>query len=505
MKNLATKFFDKAGQAGDWLLLISGAFCGGFYFLLARLDGGGPEHITTTLQSFTALLALIFLILLVTALIIGKAAPVQRPLWPAFFIVFGFAAFFRLLFLPQTPWLSNDIYRYLWDGQLSQHGVNPYAFPPEAEALRQFRDATIYPRMDHKSVHSVYPPFLQTLFWLGHQTSRFFALPPIVGLKCLFVFIDLALVAALFYWLALLKCNPRWAVLYAWHPLSVVEIAGSGHTDGVGALLLVLALIFLQKKKFLGVAIFLALGFLVKFIPALFLPFLFIAAWREWGLPNAGRAAALFVLIIMASYAPFLSAGENLWSGLLVYSDKWRFNDGFFALVFTAVHALLPAALIKALMVPAHWEITAVVMTTRRIDLALLVTKMIGGAIFIFIYWRTWWQTFRTPTLATLDGVGISTTILAAFFLLSPTLQPWYLLWILPLLVLGFADASRREINYLLIIFLFMVSATVFLSYWILESYVQGGRWQEPVWVRWVEYGIPAAICLSIAYKTKTQ
>ena len=504
VKDRATKIFENWGHQANWFLLCSGFCCSILYFLLARLEiDGAPERVTETLRHFMALLALLFVILLVTACVIRKFAPTQPPRRITIFMILGFAGLFRFLLLPQTPWLSNDIYRYLWDGQLLGQGVNPYALPPAAEELSRFRDATIYPRMDHKNVHSVYPPFLQTLFWLGQQTSQVFSLPPVVGLKFIFILIDLALVGALFHGLAQLKLDPRWAVLYAWHPLPIVEIAGSGHTDGIGALMLVLTLIFLQQRKYFWAVFFLALGFLVKFIPVLFLPFLFLAVWQESHLPKAAGAAALFALIILASYAPFLSAGEKLWSGLLVYSDKWRFNDGFFSLVFSAIHALLPEALVQALMIPAGWEITEVVMTTRRIDLALLIVKVLGGGIFIFIYLRLLWQLFKSKKGAGQNWVNLFSSIFAAFFLLSPTLQPWYLLWLLPLLILQVTNEVHKGINRFVAPFLFILSATVFLSYWVLENYLQAGLWREPAWVKWVEYGIPAIVCLWIMHKIK--
>ena len=502
----AKKIFEKLRRPANLLLWIGGALCSGLYFLLARLQVGAPARITETLWHFITLLALLFMVLLLTALAIRKFAPGQRATKPALFIIFGFAALFRGFFLPQTPWLSNDIYRYLWDGQLLAHGINPYALPPAAEELSRFRDAVNYPRMDHKNVHSVYPPLLQTLFGLGQRTSQFFSLPPVVGLKCLFVLIDLILVAALFYWLAQLNGDPRWAVLYAWHPLPIIEIAGSGHTDGIGALMLLFTLIFLQRRKYWVATGFLALGFLVKFIPIFFLPFLFLAVWQEFNWRQALGVVALLALIVIASYAPFLSAGENLWSGLLVYSDKWRFNDGFFSLVFTAVQALLPDALVKALMIPAGWEITEVVMTTRRIDLALHIAKIIGGGIFVFIYWRLFWQRFKAKTIEAQNWGVLFISIFAAFFLLTPTLQPWYLLWLLPLL-LG-AMKSDYSKNWAGLVFpLLMLSATVFLSYWILENYLTAGIWKEPAWVKWVEYGIPVGVwaCLKIFSATRNK
>jgi hypothetical protein len=465
------------------------------YLLMSRLGKAvDPAQIMATFRSFFALLAALFLLLLAAA---KSARHPKDTRWPLVMIV-GFAALFRLALLQQTPWLSNDIYRYLWDAQLVDHGVNPYALPPAAEELSRFRDATIYPPMDHKNVHSVYPPLLQLLFWAGRKASQAFDLQFFVGLKFIFLLIDAGLVFALFRLLAQLNLDPRWAILYAWHPLPNIEIAGSGHTDGAGALTLILTIIFLLRRKYFFAVIFLALGFSVKFIPVLFLPFLFLMVGKELGLKKAGQMAAVFVILSVASYAPFMAAGEKLWSGLLVYSDKWRFNDGFFALVFSGIHRLLPDGLVQALMIPSSWEINDTVMATRRIDLALIISKTICGGIFAFLYLRLLWRTFKAKNADALEWIIVLISILAAFFLLSPTLQPWYLLWLLPLLCLG-GILDQHKIFLRLMLPLWIFSVTVFLSYFVLENYFQSGVWQQPGWVKWVEYGIPFGVWLWIS------
>ena len=537
--------FTKLGQYPNLTLALIGSFSFVLYLLLGRANEAAG--ITATLHRFFAILAALFVFLLVAALVIKKSAPPKDKIHYAPLLIIVFAALFRLALLQQTPWLSNDIYRYLWDAQLVAHGVNPYAFPPAADELAEFRDTTIYPKMDHKNVHSVYPPLLQLLFLTGRKLSQVFNLQFFAGLKFVFILIDLGLVLALFRLLAQLQLDSRWAILYAWHPLPIVEIAGSGHTDGVGAFMLVLALIMLRQRKYFFAALFFALGFLVKFITILFLPFLAVAIWNELNLKKAVWSIALFVGVIAASYAPFMAAGEKLWSGLVVYSDKWRFNDGFFALVFSGIHRLLPDGLVQALMIPSGWEITDVVMTTRRVDLALLISKTLCGGIFAFIYLRLLWQLFKSKNANERNWIVIFISILAAFLLLSPTLQPWYLLWLLPLLCLGGIPDQHKILsrptrkspegplsgrnqtssrcsghkvhkeNFVsfvplwcknfcffstdltlkrLMLPLGIFSATVFLSYFVLENYLQSGVWQEPGWVKWVEYGIPFGVWL---------
>ena len=482
-------FFAKLGQYSNLALALIGSFSFVLYLFLGRLGiASVPDRITETMYYFFALLAALFLLLLGAAMTVKAAAPNRRDQRIALLVIVVGAVLFRLALLGQSPWLSNDVYRYLWDAQLVDHGVNPYSFPPAADELAGFRDATIYPKMDHKNVHSVYPPFLQLLFWTGRKISQIFYLQAFLGLKLIFVLADLCLVLVLFRLLEQVKLDSRWAILYAWHPLPIIEIAGSGHTDGAGALTLVFAVIFLLQRKYFFAIIFLALGFLVKFFSVLFLPFIFVAAWKDLNLKKAGQLAALFVFILAVSYAPFVAAGEKLWSGLQVYSDKWRFNDGFFSLIFAGVHRLLPDGLVKSLMIPSGWDITIEALTTRRIDLALIISKAICGGVFMFVYVRLLWRTFKSGN-SDAAWVAVFIIILSAFFLLSPTLQPWYLIWLLPFLCLRLE--SRVTICQSLITPLGLLSATVFLSYWVLEGYHQFGVWQEAGWVKWVEYGIP--------------
>ena len=464
---------------------------------------------------FEGILAALLVLLAVLLVVLKYDATGPHDSLRDLHIIFAFAVAFRLVLLPQTPWLSNDIYRYLWDADLMHNGVNPYLHPPQAPELEAFRDNENYSRLSHKYVATVYPPVLQLFFALGRGLGEYSGLGGVFGIKLVFVIFDLLLIACLVKVLPYFQLDPRWVVLYAWHPLPIVEIAGSGHSDGVGVLFLVLALAALCLNRFRFAAAFLALAFLVKLVSVLLLPFLFLPKERR---KHAWQALAVFCAMVMGSYLPFLAAGKNLISGLLTYSAKWRFNDGLFTLLFTPVHALLPDRLVMLLMVPAEWEITPEVLITRRVDLALLLTK--AALALLFLWLCAWlWQRAKVCIQSdrALPWMKLALILLAGFFLFSPTLQPWYLLWLLPLLCLTVpagiskiekqsheagrstpvpaeAEILPRARALRLWMFLAALSGTVFLSYWILIDYVRAGVWQEQNWVKWVEFGVPALI-----------
>ncbi|MGH7599860.1 MAG: hypothetical protein ACREOI_26190 [bacterium] len=421
-------------------------------------------------------------------------------------VIFAFAVLFRLVTLPQTPWLSDDIYRYLWDGSVLANGINPFRYAPEAAELAPLRDAEIFPHVNHKKVITVYPPLLQALFWLAHQLGG-----SVIAMKALLIAADLALVLLLFWALPKLGTPSWWTILYAWHPLAIIEIAGSGHVDGIGALFLfvAVALLALRRQEITAVCC-LALAFLVKFLSVLLVPFLFLRTpaentnWRHLFSQKSFRLLLIFVFIIFFSYLPF--AGGNLISGLAVYAAKWRFNGSIFTLFYEPIHALLPDSLVIKLMVPAHWEITNEVLITRRVDLALLITKIIMAAMlsgFLLLCWRNIrhstpgkpncflpFAVFSLP----LFWPALTLNLLGIFFLLSPTVQPWYLLWILPLMCLV------RQPGWI------TWSATIFLAYWILDGYARTGLWQEPAWVKWMEYGVAGLAAVAArAWKRQTK
>ena len=190
------------------------------------------------------------------------------PAWglPAFFVLFGIASVayliavwhceympvtaiviagivFRLCLVFSIPALSDDIYRYVWDGRVQWAGINPYEFAPVAEELAHVRDALIFPKINHPELPTIYPPIAQMAFWVGYGISG-----GILGIKVLLVCADLIAGWLLICLLRHFEQRPQWVLIYLWHPLIVVEIAGNGHIESLGIAALLDRIVLILKR-----------------------------------------------------------------------------------------------------------------------------------------------------------------------------------------------------------------------------------------------------------------
>jgi hypothetical protein len=353
---------------------------------------------------------------------------------------------FRLTMWWSPPSLSDDIHRYVWDGRVQLADINPYRYPPEAEEVAHLRDAD-YEKINHREIPTVYPPLAQLFFRLvsalrpGPQLMKFDLLLCEIGLILLLVAI-----------LRQRSQDPRRVLLYAWNPLAIVEIAGSGHIDVLGVFLMMLALFYLAGERPMRASAALAGAFLGKLLPAMLLPLFWrhlappepASPWKRWFALRPRLPLLWFPLLAFIGFLPFLGAGSQLFSGLQTYLRHWQFNDAIPTLLVLLFEHSLPDY--------------APHMLARGTGTALLLMTLLWTALRRFEPYRaTFW-------------------IMSAYLLLSPTLHPWYLLWILPFLPL-FAPPAW--------IFL---SGLVLLAYQVLIEYSTTGIWTEQAWVKWAQF-----------------
>jgi hypothetical protein len=325
------------------------------------------------------------------------------------------ALLFRLAAAAGEPALSDDVYRYVWDGRVQLHGFHPYRYSPADPALAELRDPA-WSRINHPEIRTAYPPLAQATFLLLAWTG---AGPR--GFKLALGLADFGVALALHALLRRLSLPRDRVVLYAWNPLAVLETAGSGHVEPVGVGLLLLAGSWIIDRRAWLSTLALAASLHVKLVPALLVP-----AHLRHGNP---RAVLVFLLAVAAPFAAYAWSGGILPPGLTDYAERWEHN----AFVYAGLERLLErcdtAGRLKPLIAAAQdrWGGPAFAWSFlhRHVwprDVArLLVTLAVTG-------WAMALARFGPRCLAR-QGL----LVLGAAMLLTPTLHPWYLLWILPL------------------------------------------------------------------------
>jgi len=208
-----------------------------------------------------------------------------------------FAALFRLGILFSPRYLSDDIYRYIWDGRVQSAGINPYRYIPADESLVKLRDDKIYPNINRRDyAHTIYPPVAEGAFLLITRFSE-----SVTWMKAVMVGCEAITVWALIQLLSSFGFARQRVLIYAWHPLVVWEFAGSGHVDAVVIAFIALALLARRKRRETLTGVLLACATCVKLFPAVLFP-AFYKRW-SWKMPLA------FVVTIIVTYLPYLSVG----------------------------------------------------------------------------------------------------------------------------------------------------------------------------------------------------
>ena len=396
------------------------------FVLMARLGSW-----TRALGTFQSLYAIAFVFFALALARVG-----MRVVPRAGLIVFAVALAARLALLPVTPSLSDDVYRYVWEGKVAAHGGDPWRQGPNDPSLAHLRDRTIHPRINHRELAAIYPPLAIAGFAVVAALS-----PTVLAMKSWVLLNDLALVLVLLAWARRRGHGMQAVIAYAWNPLVVVEYAGSGHYDPTAIVWLAAAFLWAERRPTLS-ALALATGVLTRLAPLAALPFL-MPRW-SW------RARALALVTIGLGLAWFWSRTRGPASGLGAYGRSWSNNELAFAYLARAAGDPVLA---------------------RGIALALVV------ALAVFLAWRG-----REAAIAT-------RTMMRAGFLLSPVAHPWYLGWVLALEPIARSASSAPWL---------LLSLTAVLSYGVLSPPIEGGGFHLPLAWRWVEYGIPLLLAVGI-------
>jgi len=366
----------------------------------------------------------------------------STPRFPRHVIVIGLvlAALWHLSFLWRSPGLDDDVHRYVWDGRVQRLGYNPYIVVPSDPSLASLHTPETR-TLNNPDVPSPYPPGAQLFFRAITAIHE-----SIFALKVAFVACDLAVVLVLLY---ILRCSGQgahWVLAYAWHPLLATEVAGSGHVDIVGVLLLLVSAASLLRRWRSVAAVSFGLAVAVKFLPIVLLPLY----WKRVRMCDAALAASAFGLL----YVPFLNHGRIPMGSLGTYVQRFRFNDPVFA-------------------------------TLERVTAPQVVAGLAVLAGFLTAIWMR-----RKSAEGSPDAFAWP---MAASLLCAPVVYPWYLLWLLPFI--------RSASTVPLIIW----TLSIIPTYYVWHLRIVGRPWLVPGWIMMLEYGSVAIAAAIIALRRITR
>ncbi len=367
----------------------------------------------------------------------------ERPSWVTYIPVLA-----ALLPVFSFPMLSDDVYRFLWDGHLVLDGIDPFHTVP-SQLISQLPAgpyAKLYARLNSPNYHSVYPPVSQVFFVLAAAAEKV-AWNGVVIMKLAYAAIHL-LALGMFYRSPLHQRYPIFYLTYGLNPLVIVEGMGNLHAEVMMVAWLIISWVMYQQKRTVWSGLFFALAIGTKLLPLMFLPIMV-----RWG--KAGKTWMVTVFISLALlFVPFflMVFSQGFFESLDLYFRKFEFNAGLYYLL--------------------RW-LGFVISGYNLIQYLGPLLGLTALACILLVSWRAPKWIAKGATFTELLLVIVTIYIFSV-----TTLHPWYL--ILPLAV---SLMSKFR-------FVWIWSYLIVWSY----TFYNGGLFAEDYGVIWVEYGVVAAV-----------
>ncbi|MFH0725478.1 MAG: hypothetical protein V2B19_03860 [Pseudomonadota bacterium] len=374
------------------------------------------------------------------------------------------AAVLRILLLFKHPELSDDLFRYQFDGLMMLDGISPYAAAPLAATISNPAIAALVPRINHSHLTTLYPPAAQLIFACGAFAGG------VIGMKTVLIFVDLVVCCLILGILRRLGLPDARLILYAWHPLALIEIGASGHIE-TAALCFILITLFITLGREASDPIVKKSG---------------TELGKHYGITRAFLSGSCFAGAVLVKWIPLLFFPGII---LLVPSPKRKF--WFFGFGLTGVFLIYPfwphikAGFATLFVYLANWEfagfgfrmlrqLTGFGLTAR------LILTIFGASSVGLIYTNVFLRgSLKKPFLSVRSQPGSPNPlrIIQAFYatvmiflLTTPTLHPWYGLYLV--FLLPFAAGPSGVV----------LSWSVFLDYHVLIPYHVAGQWVEDDW-----------------------
>ena len=358
-----------------------------------------PRHDPLTVLYYFILLAVVYLLVSRITLLEN----LHLALWMAMLL--------RFSLLWAVPELSDDFFRFIWDGRLLTNGMSPFTALPsklmEDPAFHQLSiNQQLFQGMNSPDYFTVYPPLSQWVFFLAAWIFPDNIQGNIVVMRVIIILCEAGSIWLLLKLLQQYHLDANKVLIYAWNPLVIVELTGNLHFEAIMIFLVLLAIYLLRIGSWKWSAVSLAAAVGVKLIPLIFLPLLvFRMAWKRL-LGYWAVAGAIVVLLFFTIWSPELVNGMT--SSLSLYFQNFEFNASIYYMI-------------------------------REVGFAVKGYNIIGSAgkimglttmviILIFSWYSPKWMSWPKAMI----------WALTIYLLMSTTVHPWY---VTPLVALAvFSD-----------------------------------------------------------------
>jgi alpha-1,6-mannosyltransferase len=398
------------------LFATAGALTIELPFLYLRHLGNLELYVVEAIAAALAAGALYFIFLYCF-----EHAPDSRRGW---WLILAAGVLFRFTLWPLAPTLSEDLYRYRWDGRVQVAGYNPYELHPGHPLLQHLREPSI-PHFPGGDIRAVYPFLAELTFW---GSARLFPSPR--AFKIVPASADLLTLFLIAAWLRKRRARNYQLAIYAWNPLVIVEFAGSGHSDAL-ALAALIAAFFLAESRKISSTAALACAALYKSFPVMLFP-----VWlRRQGWPRSARAwlGILVAIGITVTCAwPYRAALHQIPATMAYYDSRWRNNNA-------SLYAVLLAF-------------------SKSHDFAAGIGVGIAAGLALW------------TAAVKMEPVRAAYLIIGAILMFTPNAYSWYFTWIIPFLCF-FPNPAWL-----------LLTVLQFLSYQVLINYQAFGTFEFNHW-----------------------
>lgn len=328
--------------------------------------------------------------------------------------ILGIGILFRLIFLLSTPLLSQDFFRFLWDGMLLSNGLNPYEATPDllnqtAPLFSTPFSQELYKGMGALSAehYSNYPPINQLGFYLASLIGGNSILANIISIRVLLILSDLGI-----FWFGIklldyLNRSKKRIGLYFLNPLIIVELTGNLHWEGFMVFFFIFGLyLIFVKNQWKWATIPMAISVASKLIPLLILPLF----WRFLKPKKSMLFGLLILLFLFLFFVPFFLGADNLshyLNTLGLWFNRFEFNGSIYYVIRAIGYEVKGYNIIRKLGTVSPYIILGIV------------------AVFTFI------RNNKTPHVL-LTGMLFC---LSCYFFIATTVHPWYIVSLVSLAI----------------------------------------------------------------------